>query len=183
MNHTSLISIAGLALVAWLVTGGGTSDRARRKTPRSSLTRQTESSRVIERQIAERVNSIRKERGLTPLRVNARLAKVARDYSRRMAAERFFEHEDAAGQDAVDRVSAVGIRFRILGENLCECRGAADPASEAVRGWMRSPSHRKNILLRGVTETGIGAWRVGDAYYVTQLFLRPVTEEPTPAGA
>ena len=62
--------------------------------------------------------------------------------------------------------------FTAAGENLAYIE-ARDPAAKAVAGWMKSPSHRENILSRDFVMTGVGACRAGRATYFTQLFLRP----------
>jgi uncharacterized protein YkwD len=49
----------------------------------------------------------------------------------------------------------------------------ADPVAAAVQGWMKSRTHRDNILRREFTETGVGICRRDGSYYFTQLFLRP----------
>jgi uncharacterized protein YkwD len=120
-----------------------------------------------------RINAIRKEHGLEPLKVNAVLIKVARDYSRRMCQENFFSHYDPAGQSAMNRVQSAGVSLQIVGENLAKSYNARNPIQTSVEGWMQSPGHRKNILREEYSETGLGIWKQGKNYYFTQLFLRP----------
>jgi hypothetical protein len=59
------------------------------------------------------------------------------------------------------------------GENLFKSVHAPDPVRMAVQGWMQSPGHRRNILLKEFTETGVGIWHKGADHYSTQLFRRP----------
>jgi uncharacterized protein YkwD len=148
--------LAGLAVGLAVATASGVAAQAR-----------------LETEIADRVNAVRKEHRLAPLRWSPDLAALAREHSRDMGREGFFAHEDPAGGSAADRLRAAGLGYRALGENLARSRNAPDPADAAVQGWMTSEGHRKNILDEAFTETGVGIWRDGETVYVTQLFRRP----------
>jgi uncharacterized protein YkwD len=127
----------------------------------------------LETEIAGRVNAIRKEHGLAPLRSNPDLAALAREHSRGMGREGFFAHDSPTGGSVAERLRAAGLGYRALGENLARSRNALDPAASAVTGWMASDGHRENILEEAFTETGVGVWRDGATVYVTQIFRRP----------
>lgn len=126
----------------------------------------------IETQIQQRINAIRLEQGLTDLQQNERLAEVARRYSQRMAEQNFFSHTSPDGDTPAQRVQSAGIRYWLVGENLFRSTNIPQPVDAAVEGWMESPGHRENILRSEYRETGIGVWRQGSDYYITQLFLR-----------
>ncbi|WAL60272.1 CAP domain-containing protein [Thermocoleostomius sinensis] len=126
----------------------------------------------IEAQIRQRINEIRLEQGLTDLQQNDRLAEVARRYSQRMAEQAFFSHTSPDGDTPAQRVQSAGIRYWMVGENLFRSSNIPRPVDAAVEGWMESPGHRENILRAEYRETGIGVWRHGSDYYITQLFLR-----------
>jgi uncharacterized protein YkwD len=136
---------------------------------------EAQSPSIAQMEIAtiNRINAIRKEHGLEPLKTNPALVKVARDYSRRMCQENFFSHYDPAGKSAMNRVQSAGVSFQIVGENLAKSYNARNPIQTSVEGWMQSPGHRKNILRKEYTETGLGIWKQGKNYYFTQLFIRP----------
>lgn len=119
------------------------------------------------------LNRERQARGLAPLRVNESLSSIAREFSRRMATERFFDHVSPRGDSVGKFVERGGIDYRMLGDNLYTCTRMRDPESSAVRGWMESPGHRSNILEPDYRETGLGVWRAGDTYYFTQVFMAP----------
>lgn len=126
----------------------------------------------MEAQVRQQINQIRQQQGLSQLRPNARLAEVARNYSRRMAEQNFFSHTSPSGDTMVQRVRSAGIFYVLLGENLFTSTNIPQPVPAAVQGWMDSPGHRANILRSEYRETGIGVWRIGSTYYFTQLFLR-----------
>ena len=119
------------------------------------------------------VNRERDKKKLRGLNWNSRLAKLARAYSRKMANEGFFDHFDRRGKSVIDRANDSGIDdWAKIGENLFMCRGIEMFSDFAVRGWMRSPEHRKNILDRKWTSTGIGiAIARNGSIYITQIFL------------
>jgi uncharacterized protein YkwD len=128
-------------------------------------------SQSVEQRVFQAINQVRHENKLLPLKWNAKIAEVARSHSRRMANKRFFSHEDPQFGGPGDRLSAAGIAWRRCGENIFEEYGETDPVRSAVRGWMASSGHRKNILTRGFTDTGIGIAIGRDgSYTITQMF-------------
>lgn len=125
----------------------------------------------IEQRIFQAINQVRQENKLPPLIWSAKIAEASRSHSLRMATKRFFSHEDPQFGGPGNRLSAAGIDWRLCGENIFEEYGQADPVRAAVRGWMQSPGHRKNILTRGFTHTGIGVAMGRDGLYaITQMF-------------
>lgn len=126
----------------------------------------------METEIWEQINTIRQKNQLKPLRQNDQLAHVAREYSQKMAREDFFSHTSPDGTTPAQRVRDGGIFYIVVGENLFRSSNISNPVPSAVQGWMESPGHRQNILHAVFTETGIGVWREGNRYYITQLFLR-----------
>ena len=94
---------------------------------------------------------------------------VARRHSAAMAA-----HARGVGHEGFDdRVLILrrALATRRTGENVALNRGYRDPAAEALRGWIASAGHRRN--LEGPYEaTGIGVARNPDGeLYFTQLFV------------
>lgn len=133
----------------------------------------TEEIRELEQSIAEGINEERQDEGLATLEWRDDLARVARDYSRRMLEEGFFDHVSPEGESIADRVRDGGINFTAVGENLYQGDGPVDHVSTAVSGWMDSPGHRENILREVFTQTGVGLAREGDRVIATQIFLTP----------
>ena len=101
------------------------------------------------------------------------LSELARRYSERMRDEGFFSHDDPSGGNTASRIRAAGISFSVLGENLANLTGTADPAHDAHAAFMSNPEHRANILERRFTLAGVGVARAGNRYWITQLFVRP----------
>ena len=125
-------------------------------------------------QIHYLVNNERRRKGLSDLFWDDELARMARAYSRQMARESFFSHIDNNGNSVVERARRSDIQgWSKIGENLFFCEGYDDFNSLAVRGWMNSPTHRRNLLDRQFNTTGIGIaeTRSGEIY-ITQVFTR-----------
>lgn len=116
------------------------------------------------------VNRERTRSRLGNLRWDESIARVARSFSRQMARENFFSHSDREGRTVIQR--AAKLNWSKIGENLFMCDGMDDFTSFSVRGWMKSPTHRQNILDREWTDTGIGVYRThDDRVFVTQVFV------------
>ena len=127
---------------------------------------------VRENEVFGLVNRERSRAHLGDLVWDEQLARVARDYSRRMAREGFFDHYDPNGKTVMDRAARLK-NWSSIGENLFVCDEDPAFATVAVRGWMKSPTHRTNMLDRGWTATGIGIAEARDgSIFVTQVFTR-----------
>ena len=130
--------------------------------------------RAIEDRALERVNATREKHGLGTLRHDKGLAALAREYSEQMARLGFFSHTGADGSSLEERLRRHGIRYETIAENLHQSKGYEDPVPVAIRGWMNSPGHRKNLLGREYTHSAVGVAlsEDGDVFF-TQLFLLP----------
>lgn len=125
----------------------------------------------LERQAFNLINSERAKNGLQPLVWDGELCRVARLHSENMGRRNFFDHEGPDG-NLLDRVTARGIMWRSLGENIAYNQGHDDPAGVAVDQWMHSSKHRANILRGLFTHSGIGVARTADGrVYLTQVFI------------
>jgi uncharacterized protein YkwD len=130
--------------------------------------------RKLESSTTEAVNDIRREHGLPELIHSASLAEVARAHSEEMARRGYFGHESPEGLRSQDRVTAAGIAFQALAENIQRNQHFDDPVQQAVSSWMRSAGHRKNILEPLFVQTGVGvAIDEEGKLYFTQLFMSP----------
>ncbi|HEY8560694.1 MAG TPA: CAP domain-containing protein [Pyrinomonadaceae bacterium] len=127
-----------------------------------------------ERQIHYLINNERRKQNLSDLYWDEDLARMARAFSRQMARESFFDHYDRDGNSVVERAQRSNIRgWSKIGENLFFCEGYGNFDALAVRGWMNSPGHRRNVLDRQFNTTGIGIAETRDGQvYITQVFTR-----------
>ena len=124
--------------------------------------------------IFDLVNQERRRKRLGDLEWNNDLAKLARNYSKKMAREDFFDHYDSDGGSIIERANSARVKnWRKIGENLFFCHGINNYSGVAVKGWLKSASHRRNMLDREWTDTGIGVAKARDGrIYVTQVFIK-----------
>ncbi len=152
-----------LAIVAGLSMAGLASE------PRAPV-----EPRAVERRIFELVNQERRQRDLRALQWDEKLAEEARRHSRRMVEMWFFSHVDPERGDLKLRMKEDRLPCGRCAENIFSETGYADPAAEAVKGWLGSPGHRASMLSPVYRQTGVGvAVRVDGTVMVTQEFSRP----------
>lgn len=126
-----------------------------------------------ERQVFDRLNAERKDRGLPTLEWNDKIAAIARYHSLNMAKGRFFSHQDQDGLLVSDRADRMGLAdWTGIGENIAFVKGFRDPVSLAISTWMQSAAHRENVLAARWKESAIGVAIAEDgSYYFTQVFI------------
>jgi uncharacterized protein YkwD len=124
--------------------------------------------------VSARVNQERSAHRLPALAWNPKLASAARQHSERMARSGSFSHVDPEFGDVAARLNRLGIAWTRCAENIAQQSGYQNPAEVAVRNWMQSPGHRKNILEPDYTQTGVGVAvsRDGTTTF-TQIFIKP----------
>ena len=125
---------------------------------------------AFEREAAERVNAHRKASNLTPFSYDARVAEIARGHSERMASGKSKLDHDGF-QSRANRIAKF-LPLAGAAENVSKHQRKADFAEIAVKKWLASKVHRKNID-GDYAVTGIGAARSKEGVvYFTQLFIR-----------
>ena len=108
-----------------------------------------------------------------PLLWDDRLARVARAHSEEMARNGYFSHQSAGGQSPADRLSAAGILWTHVGENIANC----ETVTQAESTFMDEPrferNHRWNILNPNYTRVGVGIARGDDGMlHITEDFAQ-----------
>src|SRR5258708_18846829 len=83
------------------------------RTPRIS-SRRIREIESLEQQCLDEVNRVRQNRRLPRLNFSEDLLPVARGYSRRMAEQHFFSHNDPEGRTVRERVDEADIKWRIV---------------------------------------------------------------------
>jgi uncharacterized YkwD family protein/spore coat assembly protein SafA len=109
--------------------------------------------KALENEVAVIVNQERLKQGLSPLKYNWQLARVARYKSEDMAAKNYFSHTSPTYGDPFTMMKNFGISYMSAGENIA--MGQPTPTS-VMTAWMNSPGHRANILNTRYTEIGVG---------------------------
>lgn len=102
--------------------------------------------------VRERLAALRSGRGRIALRDNRLLDEVAARHAERVCTEGRIAHELTPGADPTQRLRALGISARRVGETVA--RGAS--AAEAFASFEHSPSHLLTLLERDFTDVGLG---------------------------
>lgn len=128
-------------------------------------------------QILGAVNEARRQAGAPMLGLDPALLAAARRYSAELAMRGEISHDSprAGGRTFRQRLAAAGGRARLAGENLARVTASPESLAEIVtQAWLRSAGHRRNLLDRQFTRTGIGVSLGPDGvWYVTQMFATP----------
>jgi uncharacterized protein YkwD len=98
-------------------------------------------------------NRVRRERGLRPFCVHPALQRAARAHSKDMIRRDYFAHGSVGA-----RLKRYGYDWRLYGENIAGGSGSYGSPGVIFNRWMKSPSHRKNILDRRFREIGVGTY-------------------------
>jgi uncharacterized protein YkwD len=112
------------------------------------------------REVLSEINAQRARRSLQPLRLSRRLNAAADQHTREMGVAGYFSHDSADGSSFWERIRRFypcgGYSSCMAGENIL-CATAGIDAARAVRLWMHSKGHRRNILHRSWREIGISS--------------------------
>jgi uncharacterized protein YkwD len=103
--------------------------------------------------VIELTNKHRRAAGCANVQWNAALGTAAQRHAGDMAANNYFSHNSRNGAGFAARIRAAGYRYRLAAENVAA--GQQSP-EEVVDAWMRSPTHRVNILNCRLRHVGIG---------------------------
>ena len=120
----------------------------------------------FEQQVIDLTNKERAKNGLSALKANWELSRVARIKSQEMHDMKYFSHQSPTYGSPFDMIKKFGINYRTAGENIA--KGQRTP-QEVVSAWMNSSGHRANILNASFKEIGVGY--VADGSYWTQMFI------------
>ena len=148
------------ALVALALTLSASVGVAAAAPTASADTRTVTAVDSLEAQVLAQLNAIRRKHGLVPLKISRPLTAAADAHSTAMGTHGFFAHDSRDGSEFWKRLKRfygpAGYSQWSVGENLLWSSGRLD-AAEALRLWMNSPGHRKNILTARWREIGLSA--------------------------
>jgi uncharacterized protein YkwD len=134
--------------------------------PVSAFSSSASPATSLARQVLTEMNATRRAHGLAPLRSSAALNAAAADHSREMARNGYFSHDSADGSPFWKRVqryypSGSG-RGWSVGENLLWSSPSIGAAG-AIRAWLKSHEHRRNMLDPRWRDVGISTLHVAAA--------------------
>ena len=133
----------------------------------------------VEHLIFTGTNQFRTQEKRAALKTNPQLAEAAQAFAEYLADTDKFSHT-ADGKEPWDRTTKAGYQHCIILENIAyeynsDGFTAEALAGDCVRGWEKSPGHRKNMLDPDVQVIGVGLARSSHTgrYYAVQDFGRP----------
>ncbi|GEM_PF-5956744 len=115
------------------------------------------------------INLVNEERAhvrLPALKNNEDLAQAAQKKTEDMKAKEYFAHQDSAQQTITEFIPK-SYPYSLLGENLGF--GFANE-KELVKAWMKSSSHKSNMLDPTFVDVGIGVTPVDGRFLVAEVF-------------
>ena len=124
-------------------TGSGTS---------SSGGTTTASLSSDEQEVFNLINQQRANNGLSALKVDNEVQRVARIKAQDMVTNNYFSHTSPTYGSPFDMLKSFKISYKTAGENIA----GNSSNSSAVTAWMNSPGHKANILNSSFNYTGIG---------------------------
>lgn len=124
--------------------------------------------------VATLTNDARGEAHLASLTENELLQKGAQMKAEDMAARGYFSHTDPDGQPPWKWFREAGYRYEYAGENLAVNFSESE---DVVDAWLKSPTHRANIMKAEFSEIGIGVaegmYKGQKTTFVVQFFGKP----------
>lgn len=116
------------------------------------------------------INEMRGKHGLSTFKAYYALDKIAREHSKDMARHHTCNH--AGFSSRAKRIKQI-IGDVYIGENCYKFPAnhySGRTAYQLVRGWMRSPGHRRNLMNPDYKKIGIGIVSRKGYIYATQIF-------------
>ena len=125
----------------------------------------------LEKQIHDQINAIRVQNGQKSLNFNEQITDIAREHSKDMALNNYFDHTSSDGKTFQDRIFASRLACYPAGENI-EINYKSEPnlLDSIIQTWMNSSEHKQNILLPYYTSEGIGVYVLNDNVLITDDF-------------
>lgn len=117
-----------------------------------------------ESSVLDLVNKERAKQGLSALKGDSTLNKVASAKASDMKNKNYFDHNSPTYGSPFEMMKTFGVTYNYAGENIAK---GYDSASSVMQGWMNSPGHRANILNPNFTHMAVAE----DGQYWAQEFI------------
>ena len=98
------------------------------------------------------INEQRTKNGLSALKIDSEVQKVARIKAKDMVNNNYFSHTSPTYGSPFDMLNSFKVSYKTAGENIA----GNSSNSAAVTAWMNSSGHKANILNSSFNYTGIG---------------------------
>lgn len=140
---------------------------------------------AAETYMLQSINAHRVRHGLIQLRLDTRMAAIARERSDYQASRDIGSHEHSGGRTVFDLIEEANITWYAAGEIIAQNRyypSVSASADVAINGWLNSPTHRSIVLSAGYNYVGFGYAMNPDSQrrYWTAVFMKgPDRTRPT----
>ena len=118
----------------------------------SNNTTNTTSLTSDEWEVFNLINQQRSQNGLSPLKIDYEVQRVARIKAQDMVNNNYFSHTSPTYGSPFNMLNNFKVSYRTAGENIA----GNSSNSAAVTAWMNSSGHKANILNSSFNYTGIG---------------------------
>ena len=105
-----------------------------------------------EKEVFDLINKERTAKGLSALKVDSEVQRVAKIKAQDMVSGGYFSHNSPTYGSPFDILQSFKVSYKTAGENIA----GNSSNSGAVNAWMNSSGHKSNILNSSFTHTGIG---------------------------
>lgn len=140
-------------------------------------------STILPAVVTDATNTARAEEGKSPLTRNSALDEAARLKAEDMARNEYFAHWSPTGVSPWHWFTEAGYSYVHAGENLAV---HFTDSAVVVDAWLKSPTHRENIMNAKYTEIGIGTakgrYEGYDTVFVVQMFAAPAAAAAAPVA-
>lgn len=118
----------------------------------SNTTTNTSGATAEEQELLKLINEQRAAYGLSALKFDSELQRVAKIKAEDLVNNNYFSHNSPTYGSPFDMMKSFGITYKAAGENIA----GNSTLKGAVNAWMNSQGHRDNILSNAYNYTGIG---------------------------
>lgn len=112
----------------------------------------TTGATIEEEELLKLTNEQRAAYGLSALKMDKELQRVAKIKAKDLVDNNYFSHNSPTYGSPFDMMKSFGITYKAAGENIA----GNSTLKGAVTAWMNSQGHRENILSNAYNYTGIG---------------------------
>ena len=134
------------------ITNTNTSTNTSNNTTNDNLNSYNSGATAEEIELLKLINAEREKNGLSALKFDAELQRVAKIKAQDLVNNNYFSHNSPTYGSPFDMMKSFGITYKAAGENIA----GNSSLTGAVTAWMNSEGHRANILSNAYNYTGVG---------------------------
>lgn len=131
-----------------------------------------EGTNAYAQEVLDLINQERANAGLSPVTINSTINEGARIRAAELTQDYSHERPGKSGDEKKGSrvLLELGLSYQRAGENIAKGQSSA---SEVVKCWMGSDSHRKHILDPEFTQVGLGYAEASGGPYWVLLMIKP----------